>query len=209
MALKTKLAELVINETSGVDHPAHLHEGWLVIKSAAETAEVEGETLDLELTPEVEPEAPAEVAPVETEILKEMTGLRKELADLRKEKERLEAERELEKAVETAHAWATLPEMNPQEFAPVLVSLRKAAPEAATLIENILTASARALSESGVFKEVGTASAEVAGSAWAKIEALANDMVASGTANSFAKAVSLVASQNMDLYTEYLNEKGL
>ncbi len=29
-----KMTELVIEETSGVDHPAHLHEGWLVIKTS-------------------------------------------------------------------------------------------------------------------------------------------------------------------------------
>jgi hypothetical protein len=28
-----KMVSLNIEETSGVDHPAHLHEGWLVIKS--------------------------------------------------------------------------------------------------------------------------------------------------------------------------------
>jgi DNA repair exonuclease SbcCD ATPase subunit len=28
------MTELVIEETSGVDHPAHLHEGWLVIKAS-------------------------------------------------------------------------------------------------------------------------------------------------------------------------------
>ena len=28
-----KMVALNIEETSGVDHPAHLHEGWLVIKS--------------------------------------------------------------------------------------------------------------------------------------------------------------------------------
>jgi hypothetical protein len=31
------MANLVIEETSGVDHPAHLHEGWLVMKSADES----------------------------------------------------------------------------------------------------------------------------------------------------------------------------
>lgn len=30
-----KMVDLAIEETSGVDHPAHLHEGWLVMKSAA------------------------------------------------------------------------------------------------------------------------------------------------------------------------------
>lgn len=29
-----KMTDLVIEETSGVDHPAHLHEGWLVVKAA-------------------------------------------------------------------------------------------------------------------------------------------------------------------------------
>jgi hypothetical protein len=38
-----KLIELDIRETSGVDHPAHLEEGWMVMKSAGSdvTAEVE------------------------------------------------------------------------------------------------------------------------------------------------------------------------
>lgn len=30
-----KMTDLVIEETSGVDHPAHLHEGWLVMKTAS------------------------------------------------------------------------------------------------------------------------------------------------------------------------------
>ena len=37
MARTRKMANLVIEETSGVDHPAHLHEGWLVMKSADES----------------------------------------------------------------------------------------------------------------------------------------------------------------------------
>ena len=31
-----KLTELEIVEASGVDHPAHLHEGWLLMKSLDE-----------------------------------------------------------------------------------------------------------------------------------------------------------------------------
>lgn len=31
-----KMVNLSIEETSGVDHPAHLHEGWLVMKAASE-----------------------------------------------------------------------------------------------------------------------------------------------------------------------------
>lgn len=35
-----KMVNLAIEETSGVDHPAHLHEGWLVMK-AADTTDVD------------------------------------------------------------------------------------------------------------------------------------------------------------------------
>lgn len=45
-----KMVNLAIEETSGVDHPAHLHEGWLVMKSASES-EVQ-RVLDKSLTEE-------------------------------------------------------------------------------------------------------------------------------------------------------------
>jgi len=44
------MVNLAIEETSGVDHPAHLHEGWLVMKSAEES-EVQ-RVLDESLTEE-------------------------------------------------------------------------------------------------------------------------------------------------------------
>lgn len=50
MARTRKMANLVIEETSGVDHPAHLHEGWLVMKSA-DASEVQ-RVLDESLTEE-------------------------------------------------------------------------------------------------------------------------------------------------------------
>lgn len=34
MARQRKMVNLNIEETSGVDHPAHMHEGWLVVKAA-------------------------------------------------------------------------------------------------------------------------------------------------------------------------------
>ena len=36
-----KMTDLVIEETSGVDHPAHLHEGWLVVKTAHAESEAD------------------------------------------------------------------------------------------------------------------------------------------------------------------------
>jgi uncharacterized membrane protein len=218
MARSTKLAELKVVETSGVDHPAHLHEGWLVIKSAAvepteASTEPQGDNVELEITQEQEVvEAPADIAKSESpaEVLrKELTDIRKELNDVRKENEVLLANRELEKATDAAHAWSILPELNPAEFAPALVELRKALPAVAATVEAVFTASARALGESGILKELGSDSKDVAADAWSKIEALANDLVATGTAPSFAKAVSVVANNNKDLYSTYLSEKGI
>ncbi|MEY2990005.1 MAG: Arthrobacter phage Laroye [Actinomycetota bacterium] len=222
MAVSTKLAELDIRETSGVDHPAHLHEGWLVIKSAAdsdaETDEGENPEMELDVTEEtVVEEAVAEeptpvaasVAGPDAELRKELTDLRKELSAMRAEKERIEAEADLAKAVETAGEFAILPEVDVNEFGALLVDLRKNAPEAAEKIESVLKASARALAEAGVLKELGADAAEETHDAWGKIESLANDLVAAGEAPSFAKAVSLVATRDKDLYNTYLIEKGL
>lgn len=44
-----KMVNLSIEETSGVDHPAHLHEGWLVMK-AADAADVDS-IIDTSLSP--------------------------------------------------------------------------------------------------------------------------------------------------------------
>jgi hypothetical protein len=61
------MVNLAIEETSGVDHPAHLHEGWLVMKSAdeSEVQRVLDETLTKE---EAMPEdTQDEVKPLATE----------------------------------------------------------------------------------------------------------------------------------------------
>jgi len=41
MANQRKMVNLSVEETSGVDHPAHLHEGWIIQKSAANATTVE------------------------------------------------------------------------------------------------------------------------------------------------------------------------
>ena len=90
------------------------------------------------------------------------------------------------------------------------MSLRKNAPTEAAAVEAVLDASARAMSEADVLKEVGSESDDSETTdAWSKVQSLANEMVASGEAPSFAKAVSLVASRDKELYNSYLTEKGL
>ena len=235
MAKATKLTELTIKETSGVDHPAHLHEGWMVMKSEddLDTAlnqiiepDSQENTVELNATPEVEEatEEATEVAPAEqveatpvaasvdgpdeTEVQKELTDLRKEL-ELAKEAHReLIEERELEKAASAAHQWAILPGLNPVDFAKVLVRLRAADQEVAKEVEAILSASSVALSEAGVFTELGAEGDEDgAMDAFGRIEKAAQALVDSGEASSVAKGISLVAERNPSLYNDYLNEK--
>ena len=101
MPKSTKLTELTIKETSGVDHPAHLHEGWMVMKSDDDLdgtldqiiePDSQENTVELTATPEVEdaieeatevepaPEMETEPTPVaasvdgpDTEVQKEIT----------------------------------------------------------------------------------------------------------------------------------------
>jgi len=236
MPKSTKLTELTIKETSGVDHPAHLHEGWLVMKAEDldntldQIIEPDSQenTVELNATPEVEdvieeateveaaPEMVTEATPVaasvdgpdETEVQKEITDLRKEL-DLAKEAHRaLVEERELEKAATSAHQWAILPGLNPVDFAKVLVRLRAADQEVAKEIEAILSASSVALSEAGVFTELGAEGDEDgAMDAFGRIEKAAQVLVDSGEATSLAKGITLVAERNPSLYNDYINEK--
>ena len=235
MAKATKLTELTIKETSGVDHPAHLHEGWMVMKSEddLDTAlnqiiepDSQENTVELNATPEVEEAteeatevAPAEQVeatpvaasvdgPAETEVQKELTDLRKEL-ELAKEAHReLIEERELEKAASAAHQWAILPGLNPVDFAKVLVRLRAADQEVAKEVEAILSASSVALSEAGVFTELGAEGDEDgAMDAFGRIEKAAQALVDSGEATSVAKGIALITERNPELYNDYLNEK--
>ena len=55
---------------------------------------------------------------------------------------------------------------------------------------------------------MGTATNSDGADAWALVEKAANDLVAAGEAKTFAKAVTLVAERDKDLYNRYLTEKG-
>ena len=114
------MANLVIEETSGVDHPAHLHEGWLVMKSADESEvqrvldeslteeEIMSDNTQTEVTPaatDEQVEAPAtetteEVADVEKaemtmeEAMKKIAELQAKLVEL----ETKESDSEMEKS---------------------------------------------------------------------------------------------------------------
>jgi hypothetical protein len=233
-----KLVDLEIEETSGVDHPAHLYEGWLVRKDAAAVldealAEVrdESQTTDqgvetVDLTPTIdtpaedvvidEPEVVIEPAPVlkgddgiSESVTKELADLRKAFDDVTAEAASLREEREMEKATERVSAWRILPGVAVDDFAPVLRSLRGADPEATAIVEKILDGCAEALAEAGVLKELGTDLDDSSADAFHQIEALAKSAVEAGRASSQPEAIGLVASENPDLYARYRQEQGV
>jgi hypothetical protein len=236
MAKSTKLTELTIKETSGVDHPAHLHEGWLVMKSEDDldisldqviNPDSQENTVELNATPEVEdvveeateveaaPEMVTEATPVlasvdgpdHTEVQKELTDLRKQFDMANGAHRELVEERELEKAATASHQWAILPGLNPVDFAKVLVRLRAADQEVAKEIEAVLSASSVALSEAGVFTELGSDSDDGAMDAFGRIEKAAQTLLDNGEVTSIAKGITLVAERNPSLYNDYINER--
>lgn len=80
-----KMVNLAIEETSGVDHPAHLHEGWLVMKSADES-EVQ-RVLDETLTEEdstMEETTTATEEQVEKSVEEQLTIAQTRIAELEK-----------------------------------------------------------------------------------------------------------------------------
>ena len=219
MATSTQLADLEIREVSGVDHPANLHEGWIVMKHSTDpleqaTASAIAATINqgernVELTaktPEVDAEKTAEV--VDDAFRKQVGDLQKALDDARAEAAQVKAERDIEKATQRADDWATLPGVDPAEFGPVLRSLRVNSPEEAEKVEAVFDGCVTALNESGVLKELGTDVDTTDESAWDRIQTIAKTLVDDGSATDLADGIGKAASAHPDVYARYIDEIG-
>ena len=217
-----KLTGLHLKEISGVDHPASLHEGWAVIKSSDNELDVALadviDTKDLETNvDDVIKEEAVEVEVVEpvqevqeaevTDVAKELASVQKQLATAQKQVAQLEEDSAMEKAERDSQRWAIIPQLDPVEFAPVLRSLRSADAEASTKVEEILDATAIALGEVGILKEVGSDGSPEAEDAYGQIEAVAKAMVETGEVSSLAEGISKVAVDQPELYSAYVAEQ--
>jgi hypothetical protein len=147
-----KMTDLIIEETSGVDHPAHLHEGWLVIKTSdvssvadviATLPEPLGESMDDQAT---EVTNAAEGTPVENmEMNPEAKEMDEELAMAQARIVELEARiSELEGAANNEDMM--------EEAADDVVALTKSAPEPIRKAMEELT-KAKVEAETALFKE--------------------------------------------------------
>lgn len=96
------------------------------------------------------------------------------------------------------------------KVADLLIAVRKGNPEHADAIEELLSATEKAMvaKNDGAFEETGVSNTEVtSGSAWGRIEGKADDLVQKGDFANRAKAIDKVLTDNPDLYAEYLSEK--
>lgn len=140
------MVNLSIEETSGVDHPAHLHEGWLVIKSANESdvQRVLNQTLteeDSTMEKETNAATDEQVEVVSTDTVEvEKAGMTmeealKKIADLQAklvELEGKESEKEMEKSETVADDFM---KSAPEAVVKMIDDLRKQATEATEALQ--------------------------------------------------------------------------
>ena len=214
-----RLTQLKLKEISGVDHPANLHEGWAVIKSdddpigeAVSTAVIDSDNnaleKDVEITDQMEDVEVTEVTEAPDEMSKALEDVRKELADARAEVDSMRTEAIMKDALSDCQRWVGIPEMTPEEFAPVVSKLRDSAPEEMEQIAKIFDACAVVLSEADFLKEIGSDASPDANDAYAKIEIMAKAMVDENKVSSLAEGISKVAVDNPELYSAYVAEMG-
>lgn len=206
--------DLELDEVSGVDHPASLVEGWLVMKADDPISDAFADLItdqEKDTVEETHEADPVIEAPVADEALaKELGDLRKALTDMTTHFEKAAAERDalaetadIEKAAAKVAEWDQVPGMT-DDFVPVLRSLDD---EQHAAVAAVFDACQIAFAEADVTKELGT-DALGDGDALSTIETLAKGLVAEGKAKNIHQAIAAVAADRPDLYADYVGGKG-
>lgn len=231
----SRLDGLRIGEVSGVDHPAHLTEGWLMIKSATglsdeEMAEVVAEAQALAKA-EAESTSPSQEVvmtdttgtttdldgdvfkslpePVRKALEESRLVAETALTELRKERDqRLDAEA-IAKAKDD---YSNIPGLDPAEFGPAVRKAREADPDGVETILKALATANAALAESALLKEVGssvTPAAGGTGNAYAQVQTIAKAALDAGEVETIEQGVAKALTDNPSLYSDYLaDQKG-
>lgn len=205
------MVALNIEETSGVDHPAHLDEGWLVIKEApvpeespeptveelnARIAELEAQIAAVDSAPDTVEE------PVEELVKAAPEPVAKAFADLTERVEKAEAlvkqaedERITREAVEFTKSLRSV-----QIDADVVKELRAVSRDLAAKVEGVLKAVDGQLESADIFKEIGSNSPDTHGQD--RLEAVAKSLLDSGKAPTIQQARALAVQNDPSIYTE-------
>ena len=215
-----KMTELVIEETSGVDHPAHLHEGWLVIKASntesvadvlAALPEPLGESMsedptevtietDSEVTLAAEDEKAEGMEPESKQMEEELAMAQARIAELEARISELEGS-ESEDMMEEATDPVALAKSAPEPIRKAMEELAKAKAEAETALakEREDRADADAIAKArGTFKHLAL-DPEKVGPALRRLTAIDADL-----AKSVEDALVAADAQNesADIFTE-------
>jgi hypothetical protein len=226
------MVNMNIEETSGVDHPAHMDEGWILMKNSGLNTE-DFETIEKMVALESElADAQARLASLDAEETTEETteDVLEEMDDdammksappavrealLKARNEAFVAQEELRKEREVrldAHAIAKSMEdysnlaIDHEEFAPALRRLEELD---ATVVEIISKAlqSANAQAESAnIFAEIGSSYMPNNAGSFQKIESLAKSAVTKGEYKTVEQAIAGLIETNPSLYAEYIAE---
>lgn len=219
-----------IEETSGVDHPAHMDEGWILMKNSGLNTE-DFETIEKMVALESElADAQARLASLENEEAEDELEDMGEMDDdammksappavrealLKARNEAFIAQEELRKEREVrldAHAVAKSMEdysnlaIDHEEFGPALRRLEELD---ATVVEIIAKAlqSANAQAESAnIFAEIGSSYMPTTAGSFQKIESLAKSAVTKGEYKTVEQAIAGLIETNPSLYAEYIAE---
>ena len=110
-------------------------------------------------------------------------------------------------AVAKAKAWGHLP-IEAEKIGPALRRLASIDQDLAKSVEEMLNAVEAQAESANIFAEIGKSASPTSGSAYEQLTSMAK-AVAETSGVTFEQAFANAVSQNTDLYSQYLNEKGV
>jgi vacuolar-type H+-ATPase subunit I/STV1 len=216
------MVNLSIEETSGVDHPAHLHEGWLVMKAA--------DSDDVRKAMQSNQEAPMDNEMNVEDVLKEAPdAVRKMYEDMQKATDEAVAKAD-EAVAKAAEAEDTLRKerderadsdaivkaresyqslgIDPEQVGPALRRLSETDADLAKAIETALVSANAKVESADIFSEIGKSALPSSGSAYEQADVMAKAAFAAGHSATIEQALTDVFTSNPDLYSQYLSDQG-
>lgn len=210
-----KMVNLSIEETSGVDHPAHLQEGWLVMKAVGDD--------DVRKAMQSNQEAPMDIEMNVEDMLKEAPdAVRKMYEDMQKATDEAvakaaEAEDALRKErderadsdaiVKARESFQSLG-IDPEQVGPALRRLSETDADLAKAIETALVSANAKVECADIFSEIGKSALPSSGSAYEQADVMAKAAFAAGHSATIEQALTDVFTSNPDLYSQYLSDQG-
>lgn len=149
---------------------------------------------------------PEEVRPMVEALWKQNEEAVKKAEELEKVLKAEREERLRKEYIAKAAGFKHLP-VKPEEFGLVLKGLAEKAPEEYSKVEGLLKVVDEALGQGKLFSELGRSGEGAGGSAWAKIEKAASEIVQKDGKLTREQAVAKVLDEHPELYEEYLRER--